>query len=151
MEPHRRPNTVCDLCQKPIYRRLSQIKRQKGKYCSRSCRNKVYTQQSHWPVMYGAKNPAWKGGVTYRRTHGNYGTVKYVRCPKEFYAMARKDGYVMEHRLVMARHVGRPLLRTEVVHHIDHKTLNNSINNLMLFPTNQAHKIFEAGKAGAQA
>ena len=95
--------------------------------------------------MMGEKNRAWKGGVTYFKTHGNYVGVKYVRCPKEFLTMARKDGYVMEHRLFVAQQLGRPLLRTEVVHHIDHNPTNNALNNLALFQSNQIHKIYENG------
>jgi len=48
--------------------------------------------------MKGDKNPAWKDGITYFKTHGNYTGVKYIRCPDEYISMARKDGYVMEHR-----------------------------------------------------
>ena len=61
--------------------------------------------------------------------------------------MARKDGYVMEHRLVMAQSLGRLLMRTEVVHHIDHNPANNSINNLKLFTSNGQHKRAEGGTA----
>lgn len=95
----------------------------------------------------GPSNPSWKGGVTYRRRRGNYVSVRYVRCPPEFLLMARADGYVMEHRLVVARILGRCLTRVEAVHHIDHKPLNNAPTNLMLFATNRDHKLFEAGKA----
>jgi hypothetical protein len=51
-------------------------------------------------------NPAWKGGVTYFKTHGNYIGVKYVRCPEEYLVMARKDGYVMGFCQLMV--VGEP-------------------------------------------
>lgn len=57
--------------------------------------------------------------------------------------MARKDGYVMEHRLVVAKSLGRLLSRTEVVHHIDHNPSNNSLTNLKLFGSNAEHKSFE--------
>jgi endogenous inhibitor of DNA gyrase (YacG/DUF329 family) len=97
-------------------------------------------------AMKGARNPAWKGGVTYRKRHGNYVSVKYVRCPPEFASMARTDGYVMEHRLVMARLIGRPLLRVECVHHEDHKPLNNNPSNLELWPDNRSHKMAEHGR-----
>jgi hypothetical protein len=90
--------------------------------------------------MYGPANPAWKGGVTYKRPHGNYKGVKYVRCPEKFKAMARKDGYVMEHRLIMAEKIGRPLLRSEVVHHRDHNPANNARKNLLMFNSNGEHK-----------
>ncbi|MDD5534126.1 MAG: HNH endonuclease [Syntrophales bacterium] len=91
-------------------------------------------------AMRGPKNPAWKGGVTYWKKHGNYPAIKYVRCPEAFLSMARKDGYIMEHRLLMAKHLGRLLSRTEVVHHKNHDPLDNRIENLELFESNQAHK-----------
>lgn len=53
-EERRTPNTVCDYCNKPIYRRPHLLKKNKGKHCSRSCRNKVY-------VLKEDKNPRWKG------------------------------------------------------------------------------------------
>ena len=40
----------------------------------------------------------------------------------------------------MAKHIGRPLHRTEVVHHIDENKSNNDISNLILF-ANQAEHI----------
>jgi hypothetical protein len=57
--------------------------------------------------------------------------------------MARADGYIAEHRLVMARTLGRLLSRTEVVHHIDHNPSNNDPGNLMLFSSNAEHKRYE--------
>jgi hypothetical protein len=94
--------------------------------------------------MSGPNNPAWKGGVTIFKTHGNYKGVRYVRCPAPFSSMARKDGYVMEHRLIVAKILGRPLLRREVVHHDDRDPTNNARSNLMLFACNRDHKLFEA-------
>jgi hypothetical protein len=110
--------------------------------------------------MSGPNNPAWKGGVTYfgnktgkekprkpngiyRRRKGNYKNIKYVRCPVDLLSMARKDGYIMEHRLIVARAIGRMLLRTEVVHHEDHDPWNNTLENLMLFASNRDHKLYE--------
>lgn len=93
--------------------------------------------------MSGDRNPAWKGGVTYFRKHGNYKPIKYVRCPAEYLSMARKDGYVMEHRLIVAQILNRPLLRCEVVHHEDHDPQNNHPHNLTLFASNTAHKLYE--------
>jgi hypothetical protein len=66
-------------------------------------------------------------------------------------SMARADGYVMEHRLVMALSLGRPLLRSEVVHHIDHNPANNAVENLMLFASNRDHKLYEASARRAAA
>lgn len=96
---------------------------------------------------YGPANPAWKGGVTFFKTHGNYIGVKYVRAPEWARPMARKDGYIMEHRLVMASWLGRLLTRTEVVNHLDHVPANNDRTNLELWPTNADHKRGEFGRA----
>lgn len=107
------------------------------------------SRQSYLGKMTGEKNPAWKGGVTYFRKHGNYKPIKYVRCPPDFLPMARKDGYVMEHRLLVAQAMGRCLLRTEVVHHVNHDPQDNALSNLQLFSSNQHHKLFEANGSPA--
>ena len=43
---------------------------------------------------------------------------------------------VYEHRYIMSQHIGRPLTRKEIVHHIDGDRLNNNLDNLEL--TNQS-------------
>lgn len=135
-----------------MYRRPSHMAKNAGKFCSRACRNKAHPlPYSNAPVMFGEDNPAWKGGVTHRRRRGNYVSVRYVRCPDHLRSMARKDGYVMEHRLIMAEWVGRPLLRRETVHHVDHNPLNNERSNLELFPCNRSHKMAEHGRCAIGA
>ena len=57
--------------------------------------------------------------------------------------MARKDGYVMEHRLIVAQVLGRLLLRVEVVHHLNYDATDNRVENLALFASNRDHKLFE--------
>ena len=137
------------------------------RYCSRQCnghyRGQEWKQHAHkgraaWAdtshasqaeKMTGPNNPAWKGGLTYFKRKGKYAnqSIKYVRCPLKFAAMARKDGYVMEHRLLVAAAMGRPLLRSECVHHSNHDATDNRLENLMLFASNADHKRYEHGQA----
>lgn len=69
--------------------------------------------------------------------------VIMVSCPWEFSDMAGSRGQVMEHRLVMAKRLGRCLTKEEVVHHIDGDSENNFDENLILFPCQQDHEDYE--------
>jgi len=53
--------------------------------------------------------------------------------------LIRRNGKkVRAHRWIMEQHLGRPLLPTEEVHHINHDPLDNRIENLQLV-TRQQH------------
>lgn len=81
-----------------------------------------------------SKHYNWKGG---RRNCRGY---VLVWCPN--HPHATHDGYVQEHRLVMEAHLGRTLLPTEVVHHINGIKDDNRIENLMLFSNKSDHVSF---------
>ena len=115
------------------------MKNTQGKPMCKDCGNK------HKMNKYiGNKSSRWKGG----KIVSHYGYI-YVRTYSDspFWSMANQLGYVAEHRLVMAQHLGRPLERREIVHHkhvrfatgtIENKQ-DNCIDNLELVPSRGDH------------
>jgi hypothetical protein len=53
--------------------------------------------------------------------------------------MANKQGYVFEHRLIMAKLLNRPITKNEIVHHINGIITDNQPSNLKLFSSNGEH------------
>ena len=79
----------------------------------------------------GNLNTAWKGGKSIR----NDGYV-LIHSPSHPHAI---NGYILEHRLVMEKSLGRYLKSNEHIHHIDGNRSNNSINNLLLVKGSRGH------------
>lgn len=82
------------------------------------------------PSKVGANHPSWKGG----RWIDSQGYVHIWVAPDDpMRVMAHSGGYVLEHRLVMGRALGRPLSGSEEVHHRDNRDRsNNDLSNLEL-------------------
>lgn len=77
----------------------------------------------------GSRHGMWKGG----RTISGHGYVMLMLAPDDpLQSMRSRSGYVLEHRLVVARALGRPLERNESVHHINGDKLDNRLENLQL-------------------
>ena len=76
----------------------------------------------------GANHPRWKGG---RKMSGGY---VQIYKPEHPFATNR---YVMEHRIVMERKIGRTLHSWETVHHINGVKNDNRIRNLKLLPRSE--------------
>lgn len=56
----------------------------------------------------------------------------YIKVYCSAHPKADRNGYVLEHRLVMEQYLGRYLTDAEIVHHIDEDKTNNDISNLQV-------------------
>jgi len=75
----------------------------------------------------GKKAPGWKGG---RHIYGGY--VEVWISPDSPFALMANGNHIVEHRLVMAKHLNRCLESWEIVHHINGIKTDNRIENLEL-------------------
>lgn len=112
---HKGTYQTCLKCGQLFYVRFCRTGRRK--FCSWKCRSSYKVKE---------KSPNWKGG----RVRNRQGYIRVnvgVNHP-----MAGKDGYVLEHRQAISEHLGRPLLKTEAVHHLNGIKDDNRLENLLL-------------------
>lgn len=125
---------LCPVCEKPFDVAFYPSKGYyvyKQVYCPRSCSAKRRT---------GEKAAHWKGGRAILRDKGR--TYILLRIPG--HPMATAQGYVREHRLMMAQKIGRLLNPNEVVHH--KKSFENIDDNLELCVGKSGHMQHHASK-----
>lgn len=127
---------LCPICGKEVWHQRKDLKRA----CSPQCAHAFAGSHPR-----GKDHPNWKGG-RYLRKDG-YVAVQ-VLSDSPYHTMAfDKWGYVLEHRLIMAQHIGQCLLDSEVVHHVGTKypqgsrenKSDNRIENLELLPNGASH------------
>lgn len=84
----------------------------------------------------GKNNSNWKGG---RTKHPN----GYILIWKPGHPFSTKKGYVLEHRLVAEKELGRYLKPTEEAHHRNGKRADNRWENLFVFESKPEHQKYE--------
>ena len=98
---------------------------------------KIY-RRYNFPVLQNFAPPlrenrkGWAGGLKIVKNYEYQRTIDHPNRSKH-------GGYVAVHRLVVEQKIGRYLLRTEVVDHIDGNTRNNHPDNLRVFANNAEH------------
>lgn len=146
---------ICQQCGKEFRCYRAWVRRGRRKFCSWDCKiayqrtltgeksaryGASHTEEARAkmrvprPTIQGENNPHWTGGK-YRGAHG-YIHVHADSLKPETKAlietMVTKSGYILEHRLVMALKLGRPLDKAEKVHHINGDTTDNKPENLVV-------------------
>ena len=87
------------------------------------------------------RSGTWNGGR--KQNHSGYVMVHLYK-DSPYFSMADANGYVFEHRLVMAEHLGRCLMNYEIVHHRDSIKSHNEITNLYLTDASNHNTLVEA-------
>jgi hypothetical protein len=102
---------VCEQCGKAFVLPPSTVATGRGHFCSRACKD---------AALRGKRGNRWDGGR---------------HISKQGYVMiydATTGTYEYEHRLIMEQELGRPLLPSEIVHHIGIKTDNRPWNLVVM-------------------
>jgi hypothetical protein len=130
----RKPKATCVDCGRVLsVRRFQRCK---------SCETRRRWQAKGFTRLSGPASPFWKGG-----THRPDGYVEESIPSDDFFAsMARSKPRhgavrVLQHRLVMARHLKRCLLSWEVVHHKNGLRDDNRLENLELISDRRFHLV----------
>lgn len=136
-----RKELLCLHCGEKHYKLDCQLKKGRGKFCSKDCANK-YRQNG------SAINCVFCKTEFYRRFGEQKGLVNQF-CSKECYSnerilSAKKTTYLKEggrhiHILVAEKALKRSLNKGEIVHHIDENRKNNNIENLAVLPSQSIH------------
>ena len=71
-------------------------------------------------------------------------TIQFPRkLDEKGYVQINVDGcWIQEHRFVIEEYILRLLDKREVIHHIDGNKQNNTVDNLMIFPSQKEHQKF---------
>ncbi len=140
---------VCELCNQEFeYRECLPDSR----YCSQKCsglarRARLKRKCQHCQVeFYPTKRTSKFCSADCKYTSYNSSGYKSISISmvseeeqEKFRDMFGKKGACHEHRLVMARHMGRCLETHEIVHHLNGQKRDNRIENLELLESKKKH------------
>ena len=121
--------------------------RRKQLLCQQCLRSDPTYREDRAKEHFGEKAHSWNGGRRYSLGYiivllspeSPYFPMVKVADRRKSNGRLRTNGYVHEHRLVMAQHLGRCLHPLERVHHVNGIRDDNRIENLRLHHSSEAH------------
>jgi hypothetical protein len=120
---------ACPTCGHERWVQLTKYRSRGDKPCKR-CSNRAKAD-----ALRGSQALNWKGG-RYQCPRSGYLFI-WLAPDDPLFCMATSNSYAREHRVIMARHLGRPLLADEHVHHKNGKKNDNRLENLELLAPSQ--------------
>ena len=157
---------ICSSCNKPFWVQPHRLLENRGKYCSPEC----YQAARNAPIFkkckicgkefksficlpnnkYCSKKCSDKSRTKIHIKKNGYLLVYKPDHPRTRVGNNGKYGYVLEHIIIVEKHLKKLLNDKEVIHHINENRADNRLENLYLFPSNSAHskyhKLFRLGK-----
>lgn len=113
-------------------------------YCP-DCGTKITKNANRCRSCQNKNHALTQGEEIGRRVVGanGYVSIKVARGKSRYSAevSGRYGNYHTEHRYVMENHLGRPLEKSEHIHHLDGNKQNNDLSNLMLLTSSQHNKV----------
>lgn len=137
--PNEESLLMCEDCGKVRRSRRNKTLLDKIDHPCRSCSNKRNGKKKQG-------KPAWNKGKRYsiapveRTSYINSSGYREVWCGRGEESRGRKDGYKLEHHLVVEEGIGRKLEKNEIVHHINGNKLDNRLENLWVFNSISLHR-----------
>jgi len=107
------------------------VKKNHPKKYKQICKNIGKSSEGRGKGLIGPKSYGWRGG-RYTTERDGYVFVYVPEHPNAKRSGTGGGGYVLEHRLVIEKSLGRYLTNNEEVHHINGKKDDNRIENLEL-------------------
>ena len=133
----------CEYCDNVKWVSYSKYMK-KGRRC-RSCSCKFSPAFQANIRKSGKEHRNWHGGRYISKGKYKGYVMVYARKDGPFNSMVGMRPYIPEHRIVMAKHLGRCLTKDEHVHHKNGIKTDNRIVNLELTTNGQHHKDHHAG------